>query len=136
VRGKAGAEAVAVFGQDTITLFDQYMNLRMEQAKLFNNDLPRMNKKRKKEGKRPYKPIEITDKSPLFTGVRDFEAQRRLTRRSTQNMIRETVVKAGLFTYEELEEEYDNRFNPFGFHAIRKVFSSIAEQYGMPYIQE
>lgn len=114
-RDKVGYEAVSLFGQDTINLFDQYMNWKKQQ--LHDAEL------------------KLADYTALFTGVRKFQAQKRLVKRTAIKMIRDTAVKTGFITYEELEETYHNRFNPFGFHAIRKAFSSVAEAHGMPYSQ-
>ncbi|WP_287588014.1 tyrosine-type recombinase/integrase [Candidatus Borrarchaeum sp.] len=135
VRDRSEFNAVAIFGKDTIDLLNKYLDWRRIQAEKFNKKLPRLNAKRKAKGKKPLKEIKITDKSPLFTGIRYFEAQRRLVDRTAQNMLRETVVKAELITFKEFDEKYNNRFNPYGFHSLRGAFSSVAEQHGMPISQ-
>ena len=106
IREKEETEGIAIIGKDSIDYFRQYITWRKEQG---NN---------------------LTDDTPLFVGVRDFESNKRLTERSAQAMMRKTIVKAGLATYEELKKY--GKINPYSFHAIRKAFSSIAELHEMP----
>jgi site-specific recombinase XerD len=125
IRSKKETKGKAVIGRESINYLSQYINWRKEQIRIFNNNLEDINAKRKAKKQKPLKTINLTDDSPLFTGVRDFELQKRFTNRSAQLMLRETGVKAGLITFAELEQY--KKFNPYGFHSIRKTFSSIAE---------
>lgn len=104
IRGKSETEARAIIGHDSILYLKKYISWRQK----FNGIL--------------------SDSSPLFIRIRlNSPYKSRLSTRSAQDMIRKTIVKAGLTTFEELDTY--TKFNPWGFHAIRKAFSSIAKQY-------
>lgn len=105
-RGKRRIESKAVIGKDSIYYLNEYMAWRRELGH------------------------KLTTTTPLFTGIQNYREQNRFSERSAQHMMRNTVVKAGLVSFEELGD-----FNLYGFHAIRKAFSSVAKQNGMPFEQ-
>jgi integrase len=110
IREKAGTESISVIGEDAITLLKKYIEWKTQTKHKF------------------------TDNSPLFVRIRDNgKKDKRLTVRTAQYMMRETIVKTGLTTFEELKKF--GKFNPYGFHAIRKAFSSIAKTQGIPEVQ-
>ncbi|WP_287588344.1 tyrosine-type recombinase/integrase [Candidatus Borrarchaeum sp.] len=109
IRGKEGVESTAVIGRDSISLLKQYIKWRTQLGNV------------------------IKDDSPLFTGIKKHELQNRLSNRTAQYIMRHTIVKAGLITFEDLEKY--GKQNPLGFHAIRKAFSSVAKQNGIPFEQ-
>jgi len=119
IRGKKGTESIAIMGKDSIDYLKHYINWK----KTKNHN--------------------ITTETPLFTVIKDNVpkdspkkidyTQKRIAIRTTQQMIRETVIKSGLTTLEKLKKH--KKFNPFGFHAIRKAFSSIARVNGLPFEQ-
>ena len=105
IREKTETEGFSIFGEDSITILEKYLNWRKQKGET------------------------LTDESPLFIAIRKKQRDR-LSIRSTQRLIRDAIVKAGITTFHDLKES--KTVNPYGFHAIRKAFCSIAEQYGMP----
>lgn len=102
-RRKEATKGFAIIGNDSIKLQRQYIDWRKEQGE------------------------KLTSKSPLFIGLHKKNKIKRFSVRGAQYMMRETIVKAQLSTFEELKSY--GTFNPYGFHAIRTAFSSIAEQF-------
>jgi len=106
IRGKKRIESKTVIGRDSINYLKQYLTWRQQLGH------------------------KLTTKTPLFTGIKKHRSQNRFSTRSAQDMIRKTVVKAGITTFEELGD-----FNLYGFHALRKAFSSVSKQNGVPFEQ-
>lgn len=113
IRRKSETKSLAIIGHDSLLLLRQYISWRRERGDL------------------------LIDPSPLFVRVHKnntaTEEEKRLSTRNAQVMMRKTGVKAGLITFAELNEYV--KFNPIGFHALRKAFSTVTELAGMPKTQ-
>lgn len=113
IRKKSETKSLAIIGHDSLLLLRQYINWRRECSD------------------------SLLDTSPLFVRVQKnnttAEEEKRLSTRSAQVMMRKVGVKAGLITFNELNEYV--KFNPIGFHSLRKAFSTVAELAGMPITQ-
>ncbi|WP_287588316.1 tyrosine-type recombinase/integrase [Candidatus Borrarchaeum sp.] len=116
-RSKTKTKAKAVIGKDSIDTLRQYVRWQRERGE------------------------ELFFESPLFGSVRNLKVRARISKRTAQLEMRKTIVKAGIpstkyegkiVTFQELKEY--GKFNPYGFHAIRKAFSSVAKQW-MPFEQ-
>jgi integrase/recombinase XerD len=99
VRGKEEVEYFTFVGRDAVEALKAYLNDRVRKGEELKFDTP----------------LFIKDKAKRKKGER-------ISPHHIQNMLRETAIKAGLVSKEEMEKV---DFNPYRPHALRAAFSSV-----------